>query len=109
VKALAALTWALLAVAVGALAWHSAVFDAYSHDFGTMSPQQFSDLNARMALLSHVARLAVFALVPVDLALVAVAAQRRAFAVMGVALVLAVLLGLFLLLAVAAPGGGLIG
>jgi hypothetical protein len=109
VKPLGAAVLLLLALLVASVLAHGAVFDDYSHRFGSLSQEEFAALNRRMDLLAWVTRAAVLALVPSDLALIVVAARRRSFVVMGLALVLGVLLLLFVAISAAAVGPALIG
>jgi hypothetical protein len=109
VKPLGAAVLLLLALLVASVVGHGAVFDDYSHRFGSLSPDEFTALNHRMDQLVWVTRAAVLALAPADLALIVVAARRRSFVVMGLAIALAVLLLLFVAISAAAVGPALIG
>jgi hypothetical protein len=109
VKAIAAITLVLLAVVVGIIAWHAATFDAYSRDFGSLSPAHFESLNARMNLLEKVARVSLLALATADIVLVVVAFRKRAFVAFGLGIALAIVLALFFLIAQAAVGPAMIG
>ena len=108
-KAIAAVTLVLLAVVVTVIAWHAAVFDAYSRDFGSLSPARFESMNARMNLLELIARSSLGALAVADIALIVLAARKRAYVVLGVSIALAVALALFFLIAQAAVGPAMIG
>ncbi len=109
VKAIAAITLALLAVVVTTIAWRTAIFDAYSRDFGSLTPARFESMNARMDLLERIARFSLFALAAADVVLVVVAFRKRAFVVFGMGIALAIVLALFLLIAQAAVGPAMIG
>jgi hypothetical protein len=108
-KALAAVTLAILTLLIAIIAWHGATFKAYSRDFGTLSPGQFEALNARMEVLEKLARVSVVALAAADLTLIAVAARRRNKLVLGLSIALLVAIALFLLIARAAVGPAMIG
>jgi hypothetical protein len=109
VKPLAAVTLVLLAAVVAVIAWHAAIFDAYSRDFGSLSPAQFESMNARMNLLEVIARFSLVSLAIADLALIVVAARKRAYVALGLSVALAVALALFFLIAQAAVGPAMIG
>jgi hypothetical protein len=109
VKAVVAITLALLAVFVAAVAWRSAVFDAYSRDFGSLTPAQFESMNARMDLLETVARFSLLALACADAALVVVSFKKRAFVTFGLGIALLIALALFFFIAQAAVGPAMIG
>jgi hypothetical protein len=109
VKAIATITALLLAVVVAAALWRAALFDAYSRDFGTLTPAQFESMNARMDLLETIARYSFFALAGADLALIVVAFRKRAFVLFGFGIALALVLALFFLIARAAVGPTMIG
>ena len=108
-KAIAAITLLLLLVFVVAIAWHGATFDAYSRDFGSLSPAEFESMNARMDLLARIARISLVALAAADVVLVVVAFRKRAFVAFGLGIALAVVLALFFLLAQIAVGPAMIG
>jgi hypothetical protein len=108
-KWLVAVTLLLLAVAGGTFAWHRAVYDAYSRDFGQLTPAQFTAMNAQMARLTQVGRLCVFALLPLDVALLIASIRRRAFVSLALAVVVAALLGLVALAAGLTTGAAMIG
>ena len=108
-KAIAATTLVLLAVVTAAIAWRATTFDAYSRDFGSLTPAQFESLNARMRLLETIARVSMLALAAADVALIVVAFRKRAFVAFGLGVALAVVLALFVLIAQAAVGPAMIG
>lgn len=109
VKAIAAAALLLLIAVVGVVAWHAAIFDAYSHNFGSLTPSQFESMNARMNLLEVIARFLLVALAIADIALIVVAARKRAYLALGLGVALAVVLALFFLVAQAAVGPAMIG
>jgi hypothetical protein len=109
VKPLALSTLLLLAVVVLAIALNQLTFEQYSHDFGGLSQERFRALNQRMDRLTEAARVAYAALSVSDLALIIVAARRRAFVVLGLSLALALGLALFLLISLASVGPAMIG
>jgi hypothetical protein len=109
VKTIAATTLVLLVIAVTAIASRSALFDAYSRNFGSLSPAEFESTNARMDLLETIARFSLLALAGADIALVVAAYRNRAFVIFGLGIALAIVLALFFLMAQAAVGPAMIG
>lgn len=109
VKALALVTVLLLAAVVFTIELNQLTFAEYSRDFGSLSPERFRALNARMDRLTEAARVAYAALSLADLALIIAAARRRAYVVLGLSLGLALGLALFLLIALASVGPAMIG
>jgi lysophospholipase L1-like esterase len=109
VKALALVTLLLLAAVVFTIELNQRTFAEYSRDFGSLSPERFRALNARMDRLAEAARVAYAALSLADFALIIAAARRRAYVVLGLSLALGVGLGLFLLIALASVGPAMIG
>jgi len=109
VKALAWLTLLLLALVISTIALNQLTFTQYSRDFGSLSPERFRALNERMDNLSRAARVAYAALSVSDLALIIAAIRRRAWLVLGLSLVLALGLALFLLISLASVGPAMVG
>ncbi len=109
VKWLTALTGLLLVAFVSVLYWHQAVFDEYSRDFGGLSPQRFEALNALMDKQRDLARALFVALAVSDVALIVASARERAFLVCAVSVLFALVLGCFLLLAMASVSASMVG
>ncbi|MFL5318832.1 MAG: hypothetical protein ACJ790_04190 [Myxococcaceae bacterium] len=96
--------------------WNAHVFDAYSHDFGTMSQEQFQAYNDQMDRLTDIGRALAFVVLPIsDVALLIQSVRvlrtgRRTTAI--VSLVVALVIALFIaltLIAAQLPSGGMIG
>jgi hypothetical protein len=108
-KAIAAITLVLLAFVVALIACRSAIFEAYSRDFGSLSPVQFESMNARMDLLDTLARFSLVGLASSDVVLLVLAIRNRAYVALGLAIALAVALALFFVIAQLAVGPTMIG
>lgn len=108
-KTLVIITLTLLVSFLGIVYWRNVVYEAYSRDFGSLTQVQFQNMNARMDQLLIVGRVTACALTASDLVLLVTAWRRRATAVLGFALLLALGLVFLWLIAFIAIGPAMIG
>lgn len=106
---MAMVTLGLLLAVVALIAWQHSVFEAYSRDFGRLSPTQFVDMNARMDALGRAARWVYVTLAVSDLVLIVSALRARALLALGLSCALAFVLLAFWLLSLASVSATMVG